>query len=147
MPRPRKCRRVCLEPGICYFKPRGVPLTSLENISLSVDEFEALRLGDLEGLEQTTAAESMGISQPTFHRTIELARKKVADALVNGKAIRIEGGDYDMARDNRKFRCSACGFVWEVPHGTGRPTSCPECGSTNIHRAIEDQGHSRFRRG
>jgi predicted DNA-binding protein (UPF0251 family) len=74
-----------------YFKPRGVPMTSLESVGLSIDEFEAIRLKDLEGLEQTAAADSMRISQPTFHRIIEAARKKVADALVNGKAIRIEG--------------------------------------------------------
>ncbi len=122
-------------------------MTSLEKISLNVDEFEALRLGDFEGLEQTMAAESMGISQPTFHRTIESGRKKVADALVNGKAIRIEGGDYVMARDNRKFRCSACEFEWEEPHGTARPVSCPKCASTDFHRAMEDRGHSRFGRG
>jgi predicted DNA-binding protein (UPF0251 family) len=91
MPRPRICRRICCEPDVTYFKPRGVPMTSLKSVSLSADEFEAIRLKDLEGLEQTAAAESMQISQPTFHRVIEAARKKVADALVNGKAIRIEG--------------------------------------------------------
>ncbi len=69
-------------------------MISLECVCLNVDEFEALRLKDFEGLEQTVAAESMGISQPTFHRIIESGRKKVADALINGKAIRIEGGDY-----------------------------------------------------
>ncbi len=69
-------------------------MPSLESVELSVDEFEAIRLKDLEGLEQTAAAESMNISQPTFHRIIESARRKVADALVNGKAIRIGVGDY-----------------------------------------------------
>ena len=65
-----------------------------ETVMLSVDEFEAIRLKDLEGLEQKNAAEEMDVSQPTFSRIIESARKKVADAIVNGKEIRIEGGEY-----------------------------------------------------
>ncbi len=80
-------------------------MPSLESVALSVDEFEAIRLKDLEGLEQTAAADSMNISQPTFHRVIESARKKVADALVNGKAIRIEMGD-QVTGMNRKLRYS-----------------------------------------
>lgn len=146
MPRPRICRRVCCEPGIKYFKPRGVPMWRLEDVSLTVDEFEAIRLKDLEGLEQTIAAESMHISQPTFHRVIDSARKKVADALINGKAIRIEGGDY-MADPLRKFKCYVCGHEWDEPHGTGRPEKCPACGSTDIHRAPGDRGYARVRRG
>ena len=63
---------------------------------LTVDEFEALRLKDLEGLEQETAAGRMAVSQPTFHRILSSARKKIADAIVNGKAIRIEGGTYQL---------------------------------------------------
>jgi predicted DNA-binding protein (UPF0251 family) len=120
-------------------------LSDLKSVSLTVDEFEAVRLKDLEEFEQTVAAESMGISQPTFHRIIESARKKVADALVNGKAIRIQGGDY-MADSNRKFKCYACGHDWEVPHGIRRPEKCPKCGSTNIHRAPEDRGYARVGR-
>jgi predicted DNA-binding protein (UPF0251 family) len=120
-------------------------LSDLENVSLTIDEFEAIKLKDLEKFEQTAAAESMGISQPTFHRIIESARKKMADALVNGKAIRIEGGDY-MSDSSRKFKCYACGHNWEVAHGTGRPEKCPKCGSTNIHRAPEDRGYARIGR-
>ncbi|MGA2769095.1 MAG: DUF134 domain-containing protein [Candidatus Bathyarchaeia archaeon] len=146
MPRPRICRRVCCEPGVTYFKPRGVPMTSLESVGLSVDEFEAIRLKDLEGLEQTAAADSMRISQPTFHRVIEAARKKVADALVNGKAIRIEGGEY-MSDASRKFKCLDCSHEWEEPHGRGRPGGCPKCGSKNIHRAPQDRGYARLGRG
>jgi predicted DNA-binding protein (UPF0251 family) len=121
-------------------------MTSLESICLSMDEFEAIRLKDLEGLEQTAAADSMRISQPTFHRVIEAARKKVADALVNGKAIRIEGGEY-MSDASRKFKCLDCGHEWEEPHGRGRPDTCPKCGSKNIHRAPEDRGYARLGRG
>jgi predicted DNA-binding protein (UPF0251 family) len=121
-------------------------MTSLESVGLSVDEFEAIRLKDLEGLEQTVAADSMRISQPTFHRVIEVARKKVADALVNGKAIRIEGGEY-MSDASRKFKCFDCSHEWEEPHGRGRTGSCPKCGSKNIHRAPQDRGYARFGRG
>ncbi len=141
MVRPRKCRRVWFEPGITYFKPRGVPLADLEEVSLTVDELEAIRFKDLEELEQKEAAEKMGISQPTFHRLLESARKKIADALVNGKAIKIHGGNYEMAA--RKFKCYNCGNEWEEPYGTGRPAKCPKCSSTNIHRAPEDRGYAR----
>jgi predicted DNA-binding protein (UPF0251 family) len=146
MPRPRICRRVHCEPSIKYFKPRGVPLPNLEVVSLTVDEFEAIRLKDFEGLEQEKAAERMNVSQPTFHRIVESARRKVADALTNGKAIRIEGGNY-VAEYNRKFKCYACGHEWEEPHGTGRPDECPKCGSSNFHRAPEDRGYARAGKG
>jgi predicted DNA-binding protein (UPF0251 family) len=121
-------------------------MTSLKSVDLSVDEFEAIRLKDLEGLEQTAAADSMRISQPTFHRVIEAARKKVADALVNGKAIRIEGGEYTWDT-TRKFKCAECGHEWEEPHGKGRLDACPKCGGKNIHRAPQDRGHARLGRG
>jgi len=104
MPRPRLCRRVCVAPGVTYFKPAGIRMVDLEEAVLAVDEFEAVRLKDLEGLEQETAARRMGISQPTFHRMISSARKKIADAIVNGKAIKIEGGVFEMA-GMRRYRC------------------------------------------
>jgi predicted DNA-binding protein (UPF0251 family) len=94
MVRPRLCRRVRFNPDVTYFKPRGVPLFKLEETILHVDEFEAVRLKDLEGLEQEECAKKMNISQPTFHRLVLSARKKIADAIVNGKAIKIEGGNY-----------------------------------------------------
>ena len=97
-PRPRIPRRVFCNPEFTYFKPAGARIVELEEIILSVDEFEAVRLKDYEGLEQTKAAEKMGISQPTFQRLYESARKKIADAMVNGKAIRIEGGSYKIVR-------------------------------------------------
>ena len=96
MPRPRVCRRVRLEPNVTYFKPAGIPIRSLEEVILRVDEFEAIRLKDMEGLEQEKAAKKMGISQPTFFRLLDSARKKIADAIVNGKAIKIEGGHYKV---------------------------------------------------
>ena len=109
-------------------------MTELDEVCLTVDELEAIRLTDLQGLMQVKAAEQMGISQPTLHRTLEAAHLKVADALVNGKAMRIEGGDYAITESGRKFGCHACGHGWEEPYGSGRPGECPKCGDANIHR-------------
>ena len=77
-------------PNVDYFKPRGVPLKELEEVELLADEIEAIKLYLVDGLDQTQSAEKMGISQPTFARTVDSACKKVADALINGKAIKIE---------------------------------------------------------
>ena len=96
MPRPRIPRRVWFEPYVTYYKPAGVRMIQLEEVILTMDEFESIRLKDYEGHTQTQAAKRMGISQPTFQRVYESARKKIADAIVNGKAIRIEGGPYMM---------------------------------------------------
>ncbi|MBU7024963.1 MAG: DUF134 domain-containing protein [Theionarchaea archaeon] len=141
MPRPRRCRRVRSGPHCTYFKPQGVGLRFLEEIALQVDELEAIRLVDLEGKEQIEAATTMNISQPTLHRTLKEAHKKVAEAVVLGKALLIGGGDYVLTQ--RKFRCYDCGHEWELPYGTGRPAACPQCGSVNLHRASEDRGYGR----
>ena len=97
MSRPRKKRRVEFMPEIVYFKPRRVPLSQLDEVVLTVDELEAIRLVDKEGLDQLKAAKKMKISQPTLARILSLTRQKVAGGLVGGKAIKIEGGDYKMA--------------------------------------------------
>jgi uncharacterized protein len=90
MPR-RKCRRrIGYNPCCVYFKPRGEGLSNLEEIILFSDKLEAIRLKDYEGLDQNNCAEKMNISQPTLHRILLSARRKVSDALVNGKAIRVE---------------------------------------------------------
>jgi len=94
VPRPRKIRNINSWPGAVYFKPRGIPLAHLEVISLTLEEYEAMRLYDSEGMDQTEAAAKMGISRATFGRIINSAHKKVADALRYGRAIGIEGGDY-----------------------------------------------------
>jgi len=97
MVRTKKCRVVSSLPNVTYFKPAGIPLKFLNEIRLSVEEAEALRLKDIEGLQQTEAAGKMGVSRPTFQRILSAARKKVADALLNGKAIRIEGGSFQVS--------------------------------------------------
>lgn len=93
MIRPIKPRRVQFEPNVVYFKPRAVPLSMLEEVDLSLDEMEALRLCDLENLEQKEAAKRMKISQSTLSRILLSARKKIAKALIEGKAIKIRKGD------------------------------------------------------
>jgi predicted DNA-binding protein (UPF0251 family) len=90
--RPKKIRRVKRKPGERCFKPRCKPLSELEGVSLSLDEFEAVRLADVKRLKQEEAAKKMKISRPTFSRIINSAHEKIGDALVNIKVIRIEGG-------------------------------------------------------
>lgn len=89
MPRPRKHRRICCNPSTNYFKPRGIPVYELEEIILDHDELESLRLADFLAYSHETAAQEMKISRATFGRIVEIARKKVADGILNGKAIRI----------------------------------------------------------
>ncbi|MFZ2385394.1 MAG: DUF134 domain-containing protein [Candidatus Omnitrophota bacterium] len=90
MPRPRKCRKICCDPKADYFKPRGVPFRGLEEVKLGLDELEAIRLADLEVMYQEQAAAKMGISRQTFGNLINSAHRKIADALLNSKALRIE---------------------------------------------------------
>ena len=92
MPRPCCFRQIGFKPCADLFKPAGVPMHALELVTLALDEVEALRLADLNGLYQEQAAEQMKISRATFARIVEEARKKVADALIHGKALRLEGG-------------------------------------------------------
>ncbi|MBU0577118.1 DUF134 domain-containing protein [Patescibacteria group bacterium] len=87
--RPRKNRCVRFKPEVNYFKPRGIPLQSLEEVNLEHDEIEAIRLKNIEGLDQHTCAKKMKISQSTFQRTLTSANKKIAEALIKGKAIKI----------------------------------------------------------
>ena len=94
MPRPRKRRMVANHPRVVYFKPQGVPVRDLMEVVLPIEGLEALRLADLEGLEQAAAAARMGVSRPTFSRVLTAARRVVSQALVHGQAIRLEGGDY-----------------------------------------------------
>lgn len=89
MPRPRKHRRICCNPSSYYFKPRGIPTIDLEEIVLDHDELESLRLADLLAYSHEKAANEMKISRATFGRILEIARKKVSDGILNGKAIRI----------------------------------------------------------
>lgn len=132
MPRPPKCRSVAFIPDVTYFKPAGVPLRMLEEIRLSIEEAESIRLKDMEGLEQEQGAEKMNISRPTFQRVLSSARQKIADALLNGKAIRIEGGNFKIAL--HRFRC-ASGHEWSAPFKpvmNASPQLCPVCDAPDI---------------
>ena len=92
MARPRKCRWVEFEPGITFFKPQGIPMRGLEQVVISVDELEALRLSDFLGLNQEDVALEMNVSRPTVTWMLARAHRAIAEALVNGKAIKIAGG-------------------------------------------------------
>ena len=94
MARPEKNRQVLTPPSFNNFKPSGLRLTDIQPVLLTLDEYEALRLADYDRLEHSEAAKKMNISQPTFHRLVLSARKKIADAIINGKAIKIEGGNF-----------------------------------------------------
>jgi predicted DNA-binding protein (UPF0251 family) len=118
-------------PGVTFFKPAGVPLRVLEEVRLTVEEAEALRLKELEGMEQEEGADKMNISRPTFQRVLASARKKVADALLNGKAIRIEGGNFKIPP--HRLHC-AYGHEWEVPFeavAAATPQPCFLCPCCN----------------
>jgi len=89
MVRPIKPRRLCFNPDVTYFKPKAIPLSLLEEVELKLDELEVLRFCDYQGLEQKEAAIKMNISQSTLQRILSSARKKIAEAIVEGKAIKI----------------------------------------------------------
>lgn len=97
MPRPYCCRRIAGRPIASVFKPVGIPVVELDEVVMTLDEFEAMRLADFNGLyQEEQAAEQMNVSRTTFSRIIDVAHRKVADALVHGKALRIEGGSVQV---------------------------------------------------
>lgn len=122
MAREPKCRRVQYSPKVTVFNPSGIPTDSLEEIALKLEELEAIRLKDLLGLEQEECAERMGVSRPTFQRILIESRAKIAGALINGKIIRIEGGDYCLGQGpcrrsqrlgKRSKECPFCNDIFE----------------------------------
>ena len=137
MPRRKKRRWVFLD----WPEARPKPIEPAEPIRISFDELEALRLADVEGFSQNEAASLMGVSQPTFHRILKEARRKAGLTILYRMRYELKGGEHIM----RKFKCYACGNEWEEPFGTGRPETCPKCGSANIHRI--DPGRGRGGRG
>jgi predicted DNA-binding protein (UPF0251 family) len=137
MVRPQKERLVGFNPKINYFKPRGIPVLDLEEVCLTIDERESIRLADLMDLSHEDAGRQMGISRATFGRIVQRARKTVADAIINGKAVRVEGGNYKMLSKTRLFICRSCDNRWQEAFGTGRPEACNKCGSEDFHRFSE----------
>lgn len=136
MARPRKCRWVASEPGVTFFKPKGIPMRDLEQVVISVDELEALRLSDYLGLNQEDVAQEMNVSRPTVTRMLAKAHRAIAEALVFGKAIRIEGGEYQVARPH--FVCQQCQHTWEEASETPNPQRlCPKCHGAAIRRFFQ----------
>jgi len=101
MVRPRRARRIRFMPDVTYFKPQGIRIRNLEIIELTFDEIECVRLSEIKELSQVDAAKKMKIHQSTFQRSLAKARKKIADALINGKAIKIQGGIYKMPKGDK----------------------------------------------
>ncbi|MFC2151052.1 DUF134 domain-containing protein [Bacteroidota bacterium] len=140
MSRPEKERIVHKPPLFSEFKPIGVAGRLLDQIQLSIDEYEALRLADYEGFSQEDAAEEMEISRPTFSRLIEKARKKVADFIIQGKLLTIEGGNIHFR--NNIIRCHDCGHMFNTNFGESF-TECPECHSKNLINLAGGFGHGK----
>lgn len=130
MPRKKLHRLVTREPPVSVFKPAGIPAMDLDEILITIDEFEALRLADLEGLSQRDASIEMHISQPTFNRVLSSARHKVAIALVQGYVLRIEGGRYVLTDGSGTLECLDCGAA--VDMSAENKSTCPKCGSKKI---------------
>ena len=126
MTRPKYCRKIGCEPGANYYRPEGIPSADLEEIIITLDEFEALRLADFECFYQENCAEKMNISRQTFGRIIDSARKKIADALIHGKALRIEGGIVSL-EENGEMICSACDHSTQCFKKNNEDHSCPRC--------------------
>ncbi|MCK4812633.1 MAG: DUF134 domain-containing protein [Candidatus Marinimicrobia bacterium] len=138
MPRPFKTRRIYGEFASDYFKPRGRRLSELEEIHLEADEIEALRLADLKDEYQNDAADKMGISRQTFGNILKRAHKKVADGLINGKAILL------TPAVSGKIWCRNCGGTWAETDLFAEREQCPICFSNEVElEARHHSGHGR----
>jgi uncharacterized protein len=142
MARPVKWRRIDYIPSVRNFLPAGLCEPSGVNI-LKMEELEAIRLKDLEGLEQADCARQMEVSRPTFQRILLTARAKIADSLIRGKAIQIEGGHY--TRNICPVRCLDCGKEWSeslenIEKADTSASACPRCHSVRLQCCPDDQG-------
>ena len=130
MPRPKRYRKMQTPPLMNGFRPFGVPARAAESVVLLFEEYEALRLADYENLNQEEAAELMKVSRPTFARIYDKARKTIAKAFVEGKAIFIEGGNVAFGKD--WYRCQKCNHTFVS--GSEHEHDCPKCdGAYVIH--------------
>ncbi|MDD3654661.1 MAG: DUF134 domain-containing protein [Desulfotomaculaceae bacterium] len=135
MVRPTKWRKIENIPSIPYFIPSKKDVAEIPENILKIEELEAVRLKDLEGLEQGECAEKMEVSRPTFQRILLSAREKIADSLVNGKIIHIEGGKF--TRNICPVRCLECGKEWMESYENlesikNAEYACPACSSTMV---------------
>ncbi|MBZ0200772.1 MAG: DUF134 domain-containing protein [Ignavibacteriaceae bacterium] len=122
MPRPKKLRRIKTALSSFFFKPQGIPNKYLEEVTLESDEVEALRLADLQLLSQEEGAAKMNISRATFGRIIAKAHYKIADSIINGKAISVSGSLPEKLK-GLMLECKKCGFIKEANETEG----CPKC--------------------
>ncbi|MFT8316203.1 MAG: DUF134 domain-containing protein [Clostridium sp.] len=129
MPRPVKYRKIENLPQYTYFVPMGRRKCEIEDIIIKVEELEAIRLKDIEDLNQEECAKKMHISRQTFQNIIDNARKKIATAIIEGKAINISGGNYTM--NICQFKCLVCNNIYEIKYEEDR-TICPICGSKQV---------------
>ncbi|MFO7750806.1 MAG: DUF134 domain-containing protein [Desulfobacteraceae bacterium] len=132
MVRPVINRKVGYKPEVNYFKPRGIPMTELLEVVLTVDEREAVRLADLEGMSHDEGGRQMGVSRATFGRILKNARNTIADAVINGKAIDVQGGHYEMVTTDRTVRCRSCCHRWKEPCQMKKENACPLCQGSDI---------------
>lgn len=135
MPRPKKCRRVDFFPKYTYFKPRGRVIEEMEEVVLNLEELEAMRLKDIEELNQEQCAKRMHVSRQTFQNIIDSARKKVTLALTEGKAINITGGIYSSKECT--VTCLDCQNEYTFEVSSRR--ECPVCRSTKIYCNKKDK--------
>ena len=140
MPRPKNKRIVYEPPLFTEFKPIGIAGRSLEQVSLSLDEFEAVRLADYNGFSHEEASEEMEISRSTFTRLIEKARKKMADFVMNGKILTIEGGNVHFR--NNIIQCLDCGHMFKTKIGMSI-IECPSCKSKKVLNLAGGFGHGK----
>lgn len=140
MGRPEKDRIVHKPPLFSEFKPIGIPRSSLIQILLTLDEYEAFRLADYIGMSQLEAAQEMEVSRPTFARLIEKARKKIADFIVNGKFLSIQGGNIHFRRNI--IECLDCERKFQMNIGE-LLSNCPDCSSKNLINLAGGFGHGQ----
>ena len=138
MPRPKSDRIVYEPPIYTEFKPVGSRGQTLEVIDLTLDEFEALRLADQMAMSHAEAAEEMEISRSTFTRLIEKARKKLADFIIQGKLLSINGGNVHFR--NNIIKCQSCGHMFKTSFNH-MITECPVCKSTDLLNLAGGFGH------
>ncbi|MEA1971682.1 MAG: DUF134 domain-containing protein [Candidatus Cloacimonadota bacterium] len=140
MARPKKRRIVNQPPVFNCFKPVGIASNSLDEINLSLDEYEALRLADYIGMAHGEAANEMGISRPTFTRLIEKARYKISSLLINGKMLVINGGNIHF--ESNLIKCNNCGHMFNTNWET-EMMICPVCNSSNLLDFAGSYGHGQ----
>jgi predicted DNA-binding protein (UPF0251 family) len=138
MARPKNSRIVYEPPSYTEFKPAGVSSRLLEEIQLSLDEFEAIRLADLLGMSHEEAASEMGVSRSTFSRLVVKSRRKIADFFFEGKLLTVAGGNIHFRKNI--IKCSGCGHMFKIDIGM-IITECPECGSKNLLSLAGGFGH------